>query len=196
MRTKLIIVTLIIILTPFIIGMVLYATLGNIHAPAEDHLIAGAKINKENLSYKGLSLDWVFCPDWEYKPLLFPAEEYLVFMFHYTNNNDYTVQVTPSYSFVSPKNRRYPANEEISMYIEDALETDLKTEDVNPFAFKISPNGTKHYIVTFEKPRSLESFYVDIDIFRDLTWRLYYKKVNGHWKNYTNKLVAKYKGRG
>ncbi|MCD6309794.1 MAG: hypothetical protein J7M18_03710 [Candidatus Eremiobacteraeota bacterium] len=54
----------------------------------------------------------------------------------------------PSYTFVPPYGKRYPANEEISMYIEDSLERELYVEDQTPIAFKISPGATKYYITT------------------------------------------------
>jgi len=103
----------------------------------------------------------------------------------------------PSYTFVShAANRRYSANEEISMYIEDGLEKKLKVNDETPITFKITPNITKHYIVTFEKPHSLDKFYIDVDVFRDVTLRIHYKKENNLWESYKNELVKKYKGRG
>jgi hypothetical protein len=192
MRLKPAIITLIISLTPFIIGLALYVTLGNIHTP----LTTESQAAKKNLNYKGININWDFYPDWEYKPLFVPAEEYLVFMFHYINNNDYNIQVMPSYTLASPNNRRYLANEEISIYIEDSLENKIKAEDQTPISFEISPNDTKHYIATFEKPRSLKKFYVDVDIFRDVTLRIYYEKENDFWKNYKNEFIKKYKGRG
>jgi len=160
------------------------------------HFVSDTRKDNKGINYKGVKIDWIFCPDWEYKPLLFPAEEYLVFMFHYGNDNEYSIQLMPSYTFVSSDNRRYPANEEISMYIEDELEDKLKVEDETPITFELPPDITKHYIVTFEKPRSLDRFYVDVDIFRDVTARIYYKKEDGFWSNYKNELVNKYKGRG
>jgi len=160
------------------------------------YFVSDTRKDNKGINYKGVKIDWTFCPDWEYKPLLFPAEEYLVFMFHYGNDNEYSIQLMPSYTLVSSANRRYPANEEISMYIEDELEDELKAEDETPITFKLSPDITKHYIVTFEKPRLLDRFYVDVDIFRDVTARIYYKKENEFWNNYKNELVNEYKGRG
>jgi len=196
MKFRSIVIALIIVLTPFIVGIPLFLVKGNGAIHQEAHFMADTRENNKGITYKGIKVDWTFCPDWEYKPLFFPAEEYLVFMFHYTNNNDYDVQVMPSYTFASPPNRRYSANEEIAMYIEDALENEFKAEDQTPITFEIHPNATKHYIVTFEKPHSLDNFCVDVDVFRDVTLRLHYKKEDGEWSNYSNELVRKYKGRG
>ena len=185
-----------IVLTPFIIGIPLFLVKSGGAIHEEANFISDTRKNNKGINYKGIKIDWTFCPDWEYKPLFFPAEEYLVFMFHYRNDNEFNVQVMPSYTFASPHNRRYSANEEISMYIENALENKLKAEDQTPITFEIPSNDTKHYIVTFEKPHSLDNFYVDVDVVRDVTLRLHYKKEDGEWSNYSNELVRKYKGRG
>ncbi len=63
-------------------------------------------------------------------------------------------------------------------------------------SYNISPGAIKHYIVTFEKPEDLNHFYIDVDIFRDNTIRIYYKKKDGMWVNSENELIKKYKGRG
>jgi len=196
MKARSIIIALAIILIPFIIGILLFLVRSSGRIPVKAHIITDTRKNNKGMTYKGIKVDWTFCPDWEYKPLFFPAEEYLVFMFHYTNSNDYNVSVMPSYTFSSPPNRRYSANEEISMYIEDGVENKLKAKDQTSITFKISPNATKHYIVTFEKPHLLDNFCVDVDVFRDVTLRLRYKKEDGRWSNYSNELVRKYKGRG
>jgi len=196
MKARSIIIALVIILIPFIIGIPLFLLRSSGRIPVKAHLVTDTRKNNGGVAYKGIKVDWTFCPDWEYKPLFFPAEEYLVFMFHYRNDNESNVQVMPSYTFASPHNRRYSANEEISMYIENALENKLKAEDQTPITFEIPSNATKHYIVTFEKPHSLDNFYVDVDVFRDVTLRLHYKKEDGEWSNYSNELVRKYKGRG
>ncbi len=196
MKTRSIIIALAIVLTPFIIGIPLFLVKSGGAIHEEANFISDTRKNNKGITYKGIKVDWTFCPDWEYKPLFFHAEEYLVFMFHYSNDNEYNVQVMPSYMFASPHNRRYSANEEISMYIENALENKLKAEDQTPITFEIPSNATKHYIVTFEKPHSLDNFYVDVDVFRDVTLRLHYKKEDGEWSNYSNELIRKYKGRG
>lgn len=196
MKVRSIIIALAIVLTPFIIGIPLFLVRSSGGISVKAHIVTDTRKNNKGMTYKGIKVDWTFCPDWEYKPLFFPAEEYLVFMFHYTNNNDYNTSVMPSYTFSSPPNRRYSANEEISMYIEDGVENKFKAEDQTPITFEISPNATKHYIVTFEKPHSLDNFCVDVDVFRDITLRLHYKKEDGEWSNYSNELVRKYKGRG
>jgi hypothetical protein len=187
MKFRSIIIALIIVLTPFIVGIPLFLIKGSGVIHQEAYLMADTRKNNKGINYKGIKVDWTFCPDWKYKPLFFPAEEYLVFMFHYRNDNEFNIQVMPSYTFASPHNRRYSEN---------ALENKLKAEDQTPITFEISPNATKHYIVTFEKPHSLDNFYVDVDVFRDVTLRLHYKKEDGQWNNYSNELVRKYKGRG
>jgi len=196
MKAHSIIIAIAIVLIPFIIGIPLFLVRGSGGIPVKAHTITDTRKNNNGMTYKGIKVDWTFCPDWEYKPLFSPSEEYLVFMFHYTNNNDYNTSVMPSYIFSSPPNRRYSANEEISMYIENGVENKFKAEDQTPITFEISPNATKHYIVTFEKPHSLYNFCVDVDVFRDVTLRLHYKKEDGEWSNYSNELVKKYKGRG
>jgi len=117
-------------------------------------------------------------------------------MFHYTNDNQHDVQLMPSYTLVSPGDRDYSANEEIAMYIEDRLEDELRVNDETSITYKISPGTIKHYIVTFEKAQSLDSFYVDVDVFRDVALRIHYEKKDRVWVNYENELVKKYKGRG
>ncbi len=196
MKARSIIVSLAIIFIPFIIGMTLFLVKSSAVIRGKAHFIMDTRKNNKGITYKGIKVDWTFCPDWEYKPLFFPAEEYLVFMFHYKNNNDYDVQLMPSYTFASPADRCYSSNEEISMYIEDDLEKSLKADDQTPITFNIPPNASKHYIVTFEKPERLDSFYIDVDVFRDITLVIHYKKENGIWEDYENELVKKYKGRG
>lgn len=141
-------------------------------------------------------MDWAFCPDWHYKPLFFPSKEYLVFVFHYKNSNEYDIELMPSYTFTSPPNRRYSANEEISMYIEDEVEDELGLTDETSMSYKVSPGITKHYIVTFEKPEVLNHFYINVDVFRDNTLCIYYERKDGIWVNTENELIKKYKGRG
>lgn len=198
MKIRSTIAALAIILAPFIIGILLFmAGAGERKSVYEKaHFIADTRENEKGIVYKGVKIDWVFCPDYEYKPLFCPAERYLVFVFHYTNANDYNIFLTPSYVFASPPIRRYSANEEISMYIEDGVENKLKVEDQTPITFEISPNDIKHSIIVFEKPHSLNNFYVDVDIFRDKTLRFHYRKENENWINYSNELIEKYMGRG
>jgi len=195
-KTHSIIIALAIVLIPFIIGIPLFLVKSGGAIHKEANFISDTRQNNKGITYKGIKVDWTFCPDWEYKPLFFPAEEYLVFMFHYRNDNEYNVQLMPSYTFASPPNRRYSANEEISMYIENDLEKSLGADEQTPITFNIPSNTSKHYIVTFEKPEGLDNFYVDVDVFKDVTSRLYYKKENGVWLNFKNELVRKYKGRG
>ncbi|MEA3490254.1 MAG: hypothetical protein U9R44_07985 [Candidatus Omnitrophota bacterium] len=196
MKVRSLIIALVIVLTPFIIGIPLFLARSSGRIPARAHLSTDTRKTDNGMTYKGIKIDWTFYPDWEHKPLFFHAEEYLVFMFYYTNNNDYNVSVMPSYAFVSPPSRRYSANEEVSMYIEDGVEKKLKVEDQTPITFEISPNATKHYIVTFEKPHSLGNFYIDVDVFRDVSLRIHYRKRDDKWENYKNEWLDKYVGRG
>ncbi len=196
MKVRSIIIALVIVLAPFIIGISLFLVKGSEAIHAKAHFMTDTRENNKGITHKGIKADWAFCPDYEYKPLFFHAEKYLVFMFHYRNDNEYSVQLMPSYTFASPGNRRYSANEEIAMYIEDELEEKLKANDETPITFKVAPNATKHYIVTFEKPKDLKQFYIDVDVFRDVTLRIRYKKENSTWENYKNELIKKYKGRG
>lgn len=196
MKTRSIIIALAIVLVPFIIGVPLYFVKSSAAMHVTAHCLTDTRDSNKGITYKGIKVDWIFCPDWEYKSLLFPAEEYLVFMFHYTNNSEHDVQLMPSYTFASPGNRRYSANEEIAMYIEDEAENTFKAEDQTAMTFKIRPSTTKHDLVTFEKPGSFDHFYVDVDVFRDVTLRLHYKNEDGRWINHSNELVNEYKGRG
>lgn len=196
MKIRSTIIALLIILTPFIIGVSLFLARSSGRIPAKAHLITDTRKNNGGVTYKGIKIDWTFSPDWEYKPLFLHADEYLVFVFHYTNNNAYNVVLMPSYTFASPPNILYSANEEIAMSIEDGVENKLKANDETPITFKVVPNATKHYIATFEKPPSLNNFYVDVDVFRDITLRIHYEKKGSSWVNYKNELIKKYKGRG
>jgi len=196
MKIRSLIVALVIILIPFIIGISLFLVRSSGKIPVEAHLSTDTRKNDAGITYRGIKIDWTFYSDWKYKPLFLYAEKYLVFMFHYTNNTGYDAQLMPSYTFVSPGNRRYSANEEIAMYIEDRLEDKLKANDEVSITYKISPDVTKHYIVTFEKPQALDHFYVDVDVFRGVTLRVHYEKKGETWVNYENELIEKYKGRG
>jgi len=196
MKIRSIIIALVIVLIPFVLGIFLFIARPNAWIQEKKHFISDTSKDSKGVNYKGIKIDWAFCPNWEYKPLFFPSQEYLVFVFHYKNNNEYDVELVPSYTFASPPDSRYSANEEISMYIENEVENELKITDETPMTYKISPNVIKHYIVTFEKPQVLNHFYIDVDIFRDNTLRIYYEKKDGIWVNSENELIKKYKGRG
>ena len=196
MKLRSTVIFLIIALTPFAIGASLFISEKTRAAHQKIDFVTDTKGDNSGATYKGIKIDWTFYSDWKYKPLLFPAREYLVFMFHYTNNNKNQIVLMPSYTLVSPGERNYSANEEISMYIEDKLEDELKVSDETSISYAISPGSVKHYIATFEKTPSMESFYVDVDIFRDFTLRIHYAKKAGSWVNYKNEWIEKYKGRG
>jgi len=196
MKIRSIIIALTIILIPFILGLILFIARPHSAVHGKENFISDTREEDKGIDYKGIKVDWAFCPDWQYKPLFFPSKQYLVFVFHYKNDNKYNIELMPSYTFASPPNRRYSANEEISMYIEDEVENELKLSDETPMTYKISPNVTKHYIVTFEKPKPLAHFYVDVDVFRDVTLRICYEKKGNSWINSKNELIKKYKGRG
>jgi len=196
MKPRSIIIFLVVILMPFFVGISLFMFEKTQAEHQKIDFVTDTRKDNNGVTYKGIKIDWTFCPNWKYKPLLSSAQEYLVFMFHYTNDNKNQVQLMPSYELVSLGERSYPANEEISMYIEDRLEDELKVSDETSITYAIPAGGTKHYIVTFEKRLSVDSFYVDVDIFRDLTLRIRYAKRGNLWINLKNEWVKKYKGRG
>ncbi|MBN1365253.1 MAG: hypothetical protein JW976_10655 [Syntrophaceae bacterium] len=195
MKIRSVIVALTITLIPFILGIALFIT-NREGISAKTHFMTNTEENNEGAIYKNIKIDWDFCPGWEYQPLFFHAEEYFVFVFHYTNNNDEDVFLMPSYLFSFSGSRRYSANEEIAMYIEDEIENQLRIEAQTPMSFRMSPHNTKHYLVTFEKPPAIKAFIVDVDIFRDVTLRIYYKKEGQTWIHYKNEFVKSYRGRG
>ena len=196
MKARSIITALIIILIPFILGLALLLTQESQAAHQEINIITDTRKSNKGITHKKIKIDWTFCPDLVFKPLLAHPDEYIVIMFHYANKDEHGVYLMPSYTFVSPGNRRYSANEEISMYIEDNVENKLKVKDQTPISFELPPDATRHYLVTFEKPRSMDNFFVDVDVFRDATLRIYYKKEGVAWVNYKSELINKYKGRG
>ncbi len=196
MKVRSIIIALAIVLTPFIIGMLLFLARGSGRIPVKAHLSTDTRRNNEGMAYKGIEVNWTFYSDWKYKPLFFHVDEYFVFVFHYTNSNAHDVVLMPSYTFVPPGNKRYSANEEISMYIEDGIERTLNVNDQTPITFKLSSNEVKDYIVTFEKSPKLKQFYVDVDIWKDVSLRIYYRKIDDGWEYYKSERVNKYIGRG
>ena len=196
MKIRSIIIALTIVLIPFILGLILFVARPRSDVHGKENFTSDTREEHKGIDYKGIKVDWAFCPDWQYKPLLFSSREYLVFVFHYKNNNEYDIELMPSYTFASPPNRRYSVNEEISMYIEDEVENELELTDETSMSYKISPDDTKHYIVTFEKPQILNHFYIDVNVFRDNTLRIYYEKKDGAWVNSESELIKKYKGRG
>lgn len=196
MKTKFIIVATLFILTPFVLGLALLKLENGATTDKRTRFIEDTRANNTGIVHERVKVDWSFCPDWNYKPLFMHEKEYLVFVFHYQNMGDRMMHLMPSYACYSPQSRSYSANEEISMYIEDKVEDELKIKDETPIAYGVYPDSVKHDIVTFEKSRSLEEFYVDVDLFRDAVLRLYYRKEGGVWKNHANKMESIYKGRG
>lgn len=91
---------------------------------------------------------------------------------------------------------RYAANEEIAAYIKDTIEDELDLTDQTPMSFDVPAGKTRHCIVTFEKPRALKKFDVEVEVFRDHIWRLHYEKQGQTWVNSTNTTLIKYSGRG
>ncbi|MDP8260298.1 MAG: hypothetical protein P9L96_04790 [Candidatus Gygaella obscura] len=196
MKIRSVTIALTIVLIPFILGLILFNARSHSVVHGKDNFISDTREENKGIDYKGIKVDWAFCPDWQYKPLFFSSREYLVFVFHYKNNSEEDIELVPSYSFVSSSDKRYSANEEISMYIEDEVENELGVTDETSMSYNISSGATKHYIATFEKPEDLNYFYIDVDIFRDNTLRLHYDKKEGIWINSRNELIEKYKGRG
>jgi len=122
------------VLIPFLLGIVLFTTTPNRHFRTSAVLGSDTKDQKAelSLSLNELELEWTFFADWQYKPLLFPADDYLVFVFHYTNHSDFPMYVTPTYTLECKPGIRYAANEEIAAYVEDAVETELGVTDETP----------------------------------------------------------------
>ena len=186
------------VLIPFLLGIVLFTATPNRHFRASAVLGSDTKDQKAelSLSLNELELEWTFFADWQYKPLLFPADDYLVFVFHYTNHSDFPLYVTPTYTLECKPGIRYAANEEIAAYVEDAVETELGVTDETPITFKVPAGGIKHYIAVFEKPSGLTAFDVTVDVFEGHAWRLRYEKQGNAWVNSTNAVITTYRGRG
>jgi len=196
MRPRSVCIALLIVFFPFVVGFPLFFIKSSGKVPVNAHLATDTRKDHTGMTYKGIRVDWTFYPDWEFKPLFFPSDEYLVFMFHYTNTTSHNVVLMPSYTFTPPHTRRYSSNEEIAMYIEDGLENEIKAYDETPVTFKIPPHKVKHYIVVFEKPKPLDKFFVDVDVWKDISLRIHYRKKGNSWENYQNEWIKKYEGRG
>ncbi|MBN1983048.1 MAG: hypothetical protein JW795_16060 [Chitinivibrionales bacterium] len=186
-------VGLAIILFPFVIGIVMFST-----ATARNYEMS-AKIQKgqcreqEVIIEDDIELKWSFIPDYRYKPLILGENEYMVFMFDYINHSDFTKHITPSYSFISQKGKRSPANEEISAYIEDAIEDKVGYTSQTPMPFAIPAHQERHYIAAFEKTHGLNGFTVNIELFNKLGWSLSYEKSRNEWINTKNTILSKKK---
>jgi len=187
---------LLIILLPWLIGFALLGLRGN----ADTGPLGTDTTTQPDpaLVHDGIRVDWTFYPRWQFKPLAGRAAAYLVFMFHYTNTSDRPLCITPLYTFIAADQPRQSANEEIAMYIEDQLEDRLQAQDQTPISFCIPPGARRHYIVVFEKPPHLQSFYVQVDImdiWQDHCLRIHYRKTadgtgNPVWVNNRNEWVG------
>jgi len=196
MKVRSIVITLLIVLAPFVVGTSLFLTRTTGACAARAQVVTDTRGNNPALTYRGITINWSCLPEYTFKSVLFGEDEYVVFVFHYTNESNQHLQVMPTYTVTYGRNKRYAANEEIAMYIEDGVEKKLTFKDQTPITFKIAPGTTKHYIVTFEKPRECKKFYVDIDMYEDMSLRIHYRKEDTTWTNYQNEWIHKYNGRG
>lgn len=188
-------ISMVIVLTPFLIGTALLMKIDS-RAPGGGRFVADTRQDGSGMIYKGVDIDWTFCPEWRYKPLWAPARPYAVFMFRFRNESGWDIQLMPSYTFVSSRHRRYSANEEIAMYIEDEVEAGLGMDDETAITFEVPPGEAKYYLAVFERPALMKDIYLDVDLFRDVVLRIHYKYDHGRWINNRNEWVHNYKGRG
>jgi C4-dicarboxylate transporter/malic acid transport protein len=184
------------VLIPFLLGPVLLPIISGRPVFAAAPRGNDAAAPSERCMQNGVELEWTFFPDWQYKPLLFPADHYLVFVFHYTNDSDFPVYVTPTYTLTCAPRIRHAANEEIAAYIEDAVEDELHLTEETPMTFQVPAHATKHDIATFEKPPAVTAFDVDVEVFDGRSWQLHYEQHGQTWVNSANREVVKYGGRG
>ena len=186
----------VVVLIPFILGSALFTTTPARRAPTSSTLKNGSAIVASEVNHNGLRLGFTFVGDWSYKPLLFPSDEYFVFVFRYHNGSKQSVHVTPSYTLTTASGARYAANEEIAAYVEDAVEDKLQVTDETAMAFPVAGGETRDYIAAFEKPPDCTAFDVDVDVFTGHTWRLHFERKGEAWVNTVNRLETTYNGRG
>lgn len=191
LHPALIAVGLTIILFPFVAGTAIFQIMPSRHYSVSYDMQSQSNDSKKGIAQYNLELKWTFLPDWQYKPLLVKKDEYMVFIFHYTNHSDFVEHIAPSYSFSTPLGIRRPANEEIAAYIEDSVENETGFISQTPFSFSIPAHTTRHYIATFEKPRELAEFDVLIELSDNQGWLLHYENTGTGWVNPTNSLLRK-----
>ncbi len=190
-----------IVLLPWVVGLSLFGLRNTSGSPIASAATDTRKQADSHPTYQGVQVDWTFYPEWEFKPLLAGPAEYLVFMFHYTNTSRYPIWLMPSCTFVAPGEPRQAANEEIAMYIEDALEDRVHAEDQTPITFRIPAGEQRHYLVVFEKPPALVHFYAEVDAWQGRCLKIHYRRdkdASGNlvWINDHNEWIEKYLGRG
>ena len=190
-----------IVLLPWVVGLSLFGLRNTSGSPIAFAATDTRKQADSHPTYQEVQVDWTFYPDWEFKPVLVAPAQYLVFMFHYTNTGRDPIYLMPSCTFVAPGEPRQAANEEIAMYIEDALEDRVDAKDQTPITFRILSGKQRHYIVAFEKPPGLERFYVEVDAWQGRCLRIHYRKTadpsgNSVWVNDHNAWAEAYLGRG
>lgn len=197
MRTRSLILSLTIILAPFAIAVGL-AVLDHNPASGQTGCFNDGRVEgrAQEIICDGIRVTWEFCPDWSYKPLFAPSDEYLVFVFHYANMNDDAVYLTPSYRYRWPSGKGSPSNEEIAAYIEDDVEDLFHISEETPMTFKVPIGSVRHDLAVFEKKPSSDAFDVDIDVFDAKTLRLHYEKSGTNWINPVNTLLDNYGGKG
>jgi hypothetical protein len=197
---RIVLSALAIVLLPWVVGLSLFGLRNTSGSPIAFAATDTRKQADSHPTYQEVQVDWTFYPDWEFKPLLVGPAEYLIFMFHYTNISRYPIWLMPSCTFVAPSEPRQAVNEEIAMYIEDALEDRVHEKDQTPITFRIPPGEQRHYLVAFEKPSGLERFYVEVDAWQGRCLRIHYRRTGGAenlvWVNDHNEWVEKYLGRG
>ena len=71
MKTRSVIIALTIVLIPFILGAILFNAKLRSIVREKGNFISDTRKENTGMNYKEISIDWTFCPDWQYKPLLF-----------------------------------------------------------------------------------------------------------------------------
>lgn len=180
---------LLIVFLPLISGTSLYATAPSKDVTPSEQIRDSLSSSAQDVVFNDLQLQWTLYPAWRYKPLFVDADEYLVFVFHFTNRSGLPMHLTPSYTFSCTSGFRRAANEEIAAYIEDAVEENLGLTTQVPMAFTVPGGETKHYLTVFEKPPTMECFNVDIELLQGYGWRLHYEDRGQGWVNVKNTLL-------